>query len=977
MRKNHLLDTEFLKKISEEHNREIYVKITSLDFDEHPIEEIQGRASQGSISIDGTSSSRRTCSLTLAASEMNLHEYYWGLNTKFKLEVGLKNNINLDYEDIVWFPYGIFLISSFSTSQATNSYTINIQGKDKMSLLNGDVGGVITALTHDFGQIDEVSEDGTITTTPLLLKDIITEVVHEYAREPYHNIIVNDLDDAGVELIEYKGEQPMYFIVNRDTEMINMSPNLDWNEFWANEEMTEPFSFNIDTFVFDPRIELHLTEEIIPTIIYANVNGKAVPHSVIKAEYGDVVGYRITDLTYAGDLIGAVGEAVTSACLDKIKNMLGDYEYFYNTEGQFVFQRKHNYVNVSWNNIVKNEDEIYEESAAMTSARAFSFTNSNVVASYQNNPDLANLKNDYSIWGTKQSTSGAQIPVHLRYALDERPLYYKNYNGDVFISIQGYKEIENNYNDLLVQYNYTYETIKTEKIKALEKYKKKKNPNGLPEDWWEIMDWAEYYKILKGHYPEGQIGQYANEGHGNFEIQPIDLLKYFKNGRDQYHLNGPVKVYIFDIFYPTNGDIQDSYIGYTGHGVSCSHLYSYFTARSENKQGTSFIYKPVIPQQDFEQQIEDETAEALKSFEVIKKMEYYKEQLDKLKGSFVDWREIIYQMSIDYLQHNHDDDFLAKIAENNRDYYPSGYTGYEQYYTDINSFWRQLYDPSYSKNGNFVVTYINRTNFNDRKKDLYRYVQCSNKIPYVDNRAYYLLTINNGYVLKTVSREAYNEHPDYYYYTVNCKEDIEYDAHETYYIQQFDNYYTETNTVKDEKDRINWNKIVFEAPDNLNFWFDFLDTEGELDKYKVNRIGLRSKSENNTNVKSIYNRETPTIIFVPSDLTEDELNAQREEKQGYSFIQLPNYLENYFNISSQGMSAKDRLDELLYSNVYCTESISLSTIPVYHLEPNVRIFVRDDNSGINGDYIISKMTIPLNHNGMMSINATKAVNRLY
>ena len=113
MRKNHLLDTEFLKKISEEHNREIYVKITSLDFDEHPIEEIQGRASQASISIDGTSSSRRTCSLTLAASEMNLHEYYWGLNTKFKLEVGLKNNINLDYEDIVWFPYGIFLISSF------------------------------------------------------------------------------------------------------------------------------------------------------------------------------------------------------------------------------------------------------------------------------------------------------------------------------------------------------------------------------------------------------------------------------------------------------------------------------------------------------------------------------------------------------------------------------------------------------------------------------------------------------------------------------------------------------------------------------------------------------------------------------------------------------------------------------------------------------------------------------------------------
>jgi hypothetical protein len=47
----------------------------------------------------------------------------------------------------------------------------------------------------------------------------------------------------------------------------------------------------------------------------------------------------LTDLTYAGDLIANAGDSVTSI-LDKIKSMLGDFEYFYNLDGKFVFQKK-------------------------------------------------------------------------------------------------------------------------------------------------------------------------------------------------------------------------------------------------------------------------------------------------------------------------------------------------------------------------------------------------------------------------------------------------------------------------------------------------------------------------------------------------------------------------------------------------------------------------------------------------------------
>jgi hypothetical protein len=47
-------------------------------------------------------------------------------------------------------------------------------------------------------------------------------------------------------------------------------------------------------------------------------------------------GYRLTDLTYVSDLVLNVGDGITSM-LDKIVSMLGNFEYFYNLDGQFVF----------------------------------------------------------------------------------------------------------------------------------------------------------------------------------------------------------------------------------------------------------------------------------------------------------------------------------------------------------------------------------------------------------------------------------------------------------------------------------------------------------------------------------------------------------------------------------------------------------------------------------------------------------------
>jgi hypothetical protein len=88
-------------------------------------------------------------------------------------------------------------------------------------------------------------------------------------------------------------------------------------------------------------------------------------------------------------------------------------------------------------------------------------------------------------------------------------------------------------------------------------------------------------------------------------------------------------------------------------------------------------------------------------------------------------------------------------------------------------------------------------------------------------------------------------------------------------------------------------------------------------------------------------------------------------------------MEGLFRVSSQGKSAIDELNTQLYNHGYCNESVSLTTIPIYYLQPNTTIHIQDHNTKINGDYIISKIDIPLGNGGTMSITATKAAKRIY
>ena len=796
MKANPLLDNIFLEKLFTAYDREIYAKITALNFDELPTEEISGKVTGGSINVDGTSACRRTCSLTLVANEVNINDYYWGLNTKFELQIGLTNRIDEKYPEIIWFKEGIYLITTFSTALGTSNYTINIQGKDKMGLLDGTIGGTLTALSYDFGREDYIDENGVSHRRKLPIRDIVTELIHEYAHEPWENIIVQDLDDFGVELLQYRGTatNPLYLFFNINSQEVEQM-TLDGSfTVYKGRQISCAIS-NIENIVFEVNDkgeevkgkyynlnELYTVSN--PTAFKLNRNDKEENYYIIKITTGQTCGYRMTDITYAGDLIANVGETVVSV-LDKICKMLGDFEYYYDTEGKFIFKRKNQYIYKSFNHHTTTESsQSYVENSAYISPTVWDFTGSTLVTSFNNTPNLSELKNDYSLWGTRKSLTGNDLPVHLRYAIDKKPTYYKTLRGDAY-------------------------------------------------------------------------------GTTTFIDQIRDQIT--KEAHDEETINRRIEEKLKDII-------------------------------------------------------------------------------------IVDWREIIYQMAIDYRRFNHCDDFGLKVQEVNgkqfdgKYIYPRGVTGYEQYYVDIEGFWRQIYCPQYdyttitlsenqyvnAKPGEYFVKYWNTDDENCYEaRYLYKDITTAD-LTYND--------ISNG-VLHTVS-STYNLTTTYYY-------------------------------KPDPNEWINgWNPIVDNSPESLNFWFDFLDDGGDIERYGTSFVGDRPKAVNDSMIKSIYFRETPTLIFT------DNI-ANIDKKLGYSYLQYSPAMASLFTMSAQGKDAIDVLYEHLYKNSYCIESVTVNALPIYHLEPNNMINILDTRAGINGTYVMTKFTLPLTYNGTMSITATKAVEEIF
>lgn len=935
MKNNPLLDTHFLKQLDLDNQKEVFIKIVSLNKDEEPVESIEGKASGGSINIDGSSAVRRSCSVQLVSEGVNITDVYWGLTTKFNLYIGLTNNIDSDYNDLIWFPQGMFLITAFNTTLTSTGCKIAISGKDKMCLLNGDIGGnfpnpidfAIELVEYDeknlniseliikynliknlHWRINKDTEIQYLTDEGIAylaeqqnnesvigiveVKDsisgeikkykkirrpityIIREMIHFYGNEPFHNILIKDVDDKGLELLRYTDgdfyafldDNGIYVNITFDTTLTKYTTTgkkIQLNQL-TDSELTEIGSNTFKTKVKD------------------SPNDK-IGYYVSKISGAGTAGYRAVDLYWPDEngLVVNVGDTITSV-LDKICSTFGDYEYFYNLDGQFVFQKKRTYVNQSWTSMIKTTDsanpeedeklnsiyekhdnqytynQIYAEAAMLASKSSYNFSDNVLISSFQHTPDFSKIKNNFMIWGKKNPTAANSEgeTIHLRYAIDEKPKKYTTIDGRVYRS---------------------YDPLKTGEFVKTPNPKDTLQGTALDEQWWDVKDWAELYKLYLGQYPDRELGDYydGEKGGVNIDIASLygechndELMKKFygvpcSSSYGQWNDWENKKLYVFDL-------LSDGSIGYTGHGSMCTHPWASWFDPLYQKGGKAYVYQPVMPGQD-------------------KNTQYYVKQ---------NWRELIYQMALDYEKYGHNDDYAVKLAQNNPEF-KNGCTGYESYYADLLAYWRKIYNPTTTDYKNYFVGMPN-----PQKPE--------EQMPLPDN----------------------------------------------------------------EKEYYGWNRKYITDPSALEFWMDFIeDSECTIGKYSVKAIGDRPKIVNNDAIKSIIYRDTPNIIYISPEKY-SLYQRQNLLQDGYAYIPLPKMYEDKFVISSQGKTTYDELNNLLYQYAYLNEKINLKSVPVYYLEPNTIITVDDNKSDIHGEYILNKITIQLNHNGMMTVVATKAPPRL-
>ena len=378
-------DKSFLELIDNEHLKEQFVKITVLDWLENPIQEIQGIVTGGNLNLDGNSNVRRTINLSCYIDkEENANvtslDNLFSINKKMFLEIGYVNTTNRYINNkMIWFPQGIFVMIAPSLSHSTGGTSLQVSLRDKMCLLNGECGGVIPASTQ-FDQYETLDENGNWIIEKPLFEQIIREVVNHFGGEQLSKIIISDVPSRIKKVMKWIGNTPLYWL----KDIYEMTTN------------------------------------------YAETVG----HTYQMFEYGEDIGYEYTDFTCPSELIGNAGDNVC-IILDKIKNMLGNYEYFYDTEGNFHWQEIKNYLNTTKATVdletMNKNDYLIDATKGKT---LYEFNNSNLVTSFSNSPQFNKIKNDFVVWGIRKNANGNEIPIRYHLAIDTKPTIGNIY--DVF-----------------------------------------------------------------------------------------------------------------------------------------------------------------------------------------------------------------------------------------------------------------------------------------------------------------------------------------------------------------------------------------------------------------------------------------------------------------------------------------------------------------------------------------------------------------
>lgn len=417
MDRPYLKDSHFLELLDRQQTREQSVKIVLLDFDENEIGEIHGIATSGSVNVSGSSPLRRTCSLTLVADKnynsIANFEDVLSLNKKIRVEGGYTNNV-LGYEhypDVIWFPLGTYVIVDLGINSNAQTANITINGHDKMCLLNGTVAGQIPAAMalHEKVTIakGENGENDLWVSEPVTMFEIVQELVHQMGGEAQERVIVNDLPQLVKKAVIYQGSETIYF-------------DIDGNQVSSSATGTRPL------------------------------------------EPGQPAGYDLVPFTFpSGELIAQPGETIAGV-LEKIRQVLGNYEFFYDIDGNFIFQEIKNYLNTSFIPIEELPDKNDYTVSFKEGPVVYDLTGDPTITSYSNTPNMQNIKNDFIVWGERDIGDNRSIPIRYHLVIDDLPTETNGLPWQVYLYNLGKEQEQAGMGSQLNFVNYYYRELKHE-----------------------------------------------------------------------------------------------------------------------------------------------------------------------------------------------------------------------------------------------------------------------------------------------------------------------------------------------------------------------------------------------------------------------------------------------------------------------------------------------------------------------------------
>ena len=411
---------DFLKQLDDLVIQKQYIQITLLDWQENPIKEIQGELTSGSLSKDSNNCVRTvgslSCTVSAGTYALDSLKADFSLNKKVFIEIGIRNDTDM-YKDwpILWFPQGVFLITDFSlNSSSTSAVNLTMSIKDKMCLLNGDVGGKLPSYVQ-FDVMDTQAPDGTFISQKVLIYDIILELLNHFGEEDLNNIIIQDVPLRIKQVMKWNGSNSLY------------------GKYDVDEEGNGQWFFSLNK-------------------------------GAIEYPQNTDVGYIYSDFVFTNELAGNIGESITSV-LDKIKNYLGNYEYFYNEFGIFIFREIKNYLNTTQAQVVQDEmtrntikfaggifklengSENQYLIETTNEKTLYAFDDDSNITSITVTPQYGNIKNDYIVTGMRPGdSSDTKHIIKYRLAIDNKPDKITDSHGEYYLS--AYENVVYYYDEL-------------------------------------------------------------------------------------------------------------------------------------------------------------------------------------------------------------------------------------------------------------------------------------------------------------------------------------------------------------------------------------------------------------------------------------------------------------------------------------------------------------------------------------------------